>query len=44
MKNYGYQSLTRIRVIDMIIRSVSTNQNAYSVGTCKSHRMLLGSI
>ena len=41
MKSYGYQSLTRIRLIDIIVRSLSTNPNAYSVGTCNDHGLLL---
>ena len=33
--------MTRIRLIDMIIRSLSTNHNDYIVGTCNNHELLL---
>ena len=41
MKSYGYQSRTRIRFIDIIVRSLSTNPNAYSVCTCNDHELLI---
>ena len=41
MKSCGYQSLTRIQLVDIIIRSLSTDPNAYSVGTCNDHGLLM---
>ena len=39
-KSFGYQTRTRIRLIDMIFRSGSTNQNDYNIGTCNYHELL----
>ena len=36
MKTYGYQSLTRIRLINLI-----ANPNPCSVGTCNEHELLM---
>ena len=41
MKSYGYHSLTKIRLIDIIVRSLSTNPNDYSVCTCNDHELLM---
>ena len=40
-KSHGYRSRARIRLIDMIGRSGSTNQNTYSVGTCNCHELMI---
>ena len=42
MKSCGYQSLTIIRLIDIIVGSLSTNPNAYSVCTRNDHELLGG--
>ena len=41
MKSYGYQSLTRIQLSDIIVGSLSINPNAYSVCTCNDHGLLM---
>ena len=38
---HGYRSRARIRLIDMIGRSGSTNQNTYSVGTCNCYELMI---
>ena len=40
-KSHGYRSRARIRLIDLIGRSGSTNQNTYSVGTCNRHELMI---
>ena len=40
-KSHGYRSRARSRLIDMIGRSGSTNQNTYSVGTCNCQELMI---